>query len=277
MVLIHIVVCIKQVPDTTQVRISQEGTLIREGIPSIVNPHDLHATEAAVSLKEAHGGQVTAVTMGPIGAREALREVVALGADDAVLISDRAYAGSDTLATSYILAAAIEQLGNTRPVDLVVCGKQSIDGDTAQVGPGLAQRLGLSQLTYVQKVRQVDPERRTIVVERRLEKGVEVVEGRLPALLTVEKSINEVRYAPLPNVIRAAKYEPALYNQETLGLDKNHVGLRGSPTQVRKIFAPPPAEGGEIIAGAESSSGEAALALVDTLAGLGALDGGQGG
>ena len=274
--LIHIVVCIKQVPDTTQVRISQEGTLIREGIPSIVNPHDMHAAEAAVSLKETHGGHVTAAAMGPIGAREALREVVGLGADDAILVNDRAYAGSDTLATSYILAAAIERLGDTRPVDLVICGKQSIDGDTAQVGPGLAHRLGLCQLTYVQKIRQVDPDRRTIVVERRLEKGVEVVEGRLPALLTVEKSINEVRYAPLPNIIRAAKYEPAIYNQETLDLDKDRIGLRGSPTKVRKIFAPPPAEGGDIVAETGASPEEAARALVDILAGLGALSGGQG-
>ncbi len=268
MEIINIIVCIKQVPDTTQVRISQEGTLIREGIPTVVNPHDLHAAEAAISLKEVYGGQVTALTMGPMGARDALREVIALGADDAILISDRAYAGSDTLATSYILAAAIARLGNNLPVDLVICGKQSIDGDTAQVGPGIAHRLGLSQLTYVQKIRELDPERRTIVVERRLEKGVEVVEGRLPALLTVEKNINEVRYAPLPNLIHATKFKPTVFNQDNLDLDQTRIGLKGSPTKVRKIFAPPPAARGEIIAGPELAPSEAARALVDRLTAL---------
>jgi electron transfer flavoprotein beta subunit len=270
----HIIVCIKQVPDTTQVRISREGTLVREGIPSVVNPHDLHAAEAAVSLKKTYGARVTALTMGPPQAREALREIISLGADDAVLISDRAYAGSDTLASSYILAGAISHISRRERVDLVICGKQSIDGDTAQVGPGIAHRLGLTQLTYVKKVREVDPHREVIIVERRLEQGVQVVEGRLPALLTVEKECNEVRYAPLPNLIRAAKYEPEILNQEVLGLDKARIGLKGSPTKVRKIFAPPPAEGGEILAGPHVDPRSAAKALVDKLEKIGVLAGG---
>lgn len=260
----NIVVCVKQVPDTTQVRVNAEtNTLIREGIPSIVNPYDVHAVEAAVAVKETTGGRVTALTMGPPQAREALKEMISLGADDAVLISDRAFAGSDTLATGYILSEAIRKLHGESPIDLIICGKQSIDGDTAQVGPGIAQRLGFTQLTYVIKITEIDVADGRIVVERQLERGHQVVEGRLPALLTVVKEMNEVRYAPLPNLIKAAKYEPRLFDLESLGLDRAQIGLKGSPTTVRKIFAPPPRAGGAIIADRSHAPEEAARLLVE--------------
>lgn len=262
----NIVVCVKQVPDTTQVRINKEtNTLIREGIPSIINPFDVHAVEAAMAVKESEGGRVTAITMGPPQAGAALKETIALGADDAVLISDRAFAGSDTLATGYILSEAIRKLDSETPIDLVVCGKQSIDGDTAQVGPNIAQRLAFTQLTYVIKIRNIDQSGKKIVVERQLDLGHQLVEGRLPALLTVVKEMNEVRYAPLPNLIKAAKFEPRLFDQESLGLDRTQIGLKGSPTTVRRIFAPPPRTGGAIIADQSKTPAEAALLLLEKL------------
>lgn len=244
----NIIVCIKQVPDTTQVRIDPKtNTLIRQGIPTIVNPYDLHALEAAVRLKETHGGVVTAITMGPPQAKEALKEAISAGCDGGVLLTDRAFAGSDTLATSYILSQAIRRLDMGHKVDLIVCGQQSIDGDTAQVGPGIAQRLDYSQLTYVSKIKEIDMTKAEIIVERRLEKGRQIVSGRLPALITVVKEINEYRYSSLANLIKAAKFEPTTWNQEYLKLDKSKIGLKGSPTSVRKIFAPPRRSGGEII------------------------------
>lgn len=262
----NIVVCVKQVPDTTQVRIHAEtNTLIREGIPTIVNPYDVHAVEAAVAIRESEGGRVTAITMGPLQAKEALRETISLGADDAVLISDRAFAGSDTLATGYILSETIKKLNGESPVDLIICGKQSIDGDTAQVGPGIAQRLGFTQLTYVIKIKAIDAAGGTITVERQLERGHQLVEGRLPALLTVVKEMNEVRYAPLPNLIKATKYEPRLFDLESLDLDRSQIGLKGSPTMVRRIFAPAPRAGGEIIADQSKTAQEAAALLIEKL------------
>lgn len=244
----HIVVCVKQVPDTTQVRVDPDtNTLIREGIPTIVNPYDLHAIEAAVALKERYGGRVTALCMGPKQAREALREAVSMGSDEGVLLSDRAFAGSDTLATSYILSEAIKRMGRAEPVDLVLCGKQSIDGDTAQVGPGIAVRLGFTQLTYVTKVREMDEKGRRAVVERHLEDGTQVVDAELPALMTITKEANKIRYAPLPFLIKAARYEPEVWTQAEMQLDADRIGLKGSPTAVRKIFAPPARSRGEII------------------------------
>jgi electron transfer flavoprotein beta subunit len=244
----HVIVCVKQVPDTTQVRIDPNtGTLVREGIPTIVNPYDLHAIEEAIRLKEAHGGLVTVISMGPPQAKEAIREAISLGADEGILISDRAFAGSDTLATSYILSEVIKRVAEESPYDLIICGKQSIDGDTAQVGPGIARRLGLAQLTYTSKIRMIDFGKRLIVVNRQVDGGLQVVEAKLPALLTVDKSINKVRYAPLPNLIKAARYSPKVWNQEILELDKTKIGLKGSPTSVKKIFPPPPPKGGEVI------------------------------
>jgi len=262
----HIVVCIKQVPDTTQARIDPKtNTLIREGMPTIVNPYDLHALEEGVRIKEEYGGKVTVLTMGPPQAKDAIREGISHGCDEGILLTDRAFAGSDTLATSYVLSEAIKRVDLDEKVDLVICGKQSIDGDTAQVGPGIAQRLDLSQLTYVIKVRSIDLKKNSMIVERQLEDGRQIVEARMPALMTVVKEINETRYSSLSNLIKAAKYEPAVWNQEVLGLDTTKIGLKGSPTTVRKIFAPPPREAGEIINNEGESSKEVAEKLLKLL------------
>jgi len=257
------VVCVKQVPDATEVRIDpQTGSLIRAGVPSIMNPFDAHALEAAVQLKEQLGGRVTAISMGPPQAEAVLRKALSMGADRAILLTDRAFAGSDTLATSYILGQAIKKLQQERPVDLVFCGKHAIDGDTAQVGPGLAVRLNFTQLTYIIKIEEVNLQERSIQVHRKLEGRREVVRGRLPALLTVERELNEPRYASLPALIQAMKAPITVWGKDDLEVDPSRIGLKGSPTSVRRMFAPPQREGGEILPG---SPREAALALVKKL------------
>lgn len=259
----HAIVCMKQVPDTTEVKIDPErGTLIREGVPSIVNPFDTYAIEEALQLKEKFGGKVTVITMGPPQAEEALREAVAMGCDEAILISDRAFAGSDTWATAYTLAQTIRRLGD---VDVILCGKQAIDGDTGQVGPGVARQLGITQLTYVFKVQELDPESGHIRVERLLEEGREVVESKLPALLTVVKDINQPRYPTFKGIRRASRMEiPTWTAGELEGADAELFGLDGSPTRVIKVFNPPPRAGQvELIDG--ESPAEAAATLVDRL------------
>ncbi len=256
------VVCLKQVPDATEVKIDPKtNTLVREGVPSIINPYDVHAVEEALRLKDKYGGKVTILTMGPPQAEDSLKKAISYGADEAILLSDRKFAGSDTLATSYILAQAIRKLQEKEPVDLILCGKQAIDGDTAQVGPGIAARLGIPQLTYVLKVDEVDPENREIQVQRKLEALREVVRAKLPALLTVEKSLNEVRYASLPNMIKAATFKMTVWGKDSFDLDEAQLGLKGSPTWVSRIFAPPQREVGEILHGGEAAVPE----LVDRL------------
>ncbi|NMA69768.1 MAG: electron transfer flavoprotein subunit beta/FixA family protein [Desulfitobacterium sp.] len=253
----HFVVCLKQVPDSSEVRIDPvTNTLMREGVPSIINPYDAHALEEAIRLKEKVGGKVTIVTMGPPQAKEALRKAMSFGADRAVLISGREFAGSDSLATAYILTQAILKINETEPVDLVLCGKEAIDGDTAQTGPGIATRLGFPQLTYVIKVVELNED--SITVHRKLETGREVVQAKLPALLTVEKELNEIRYASLPNVMKAASYEPEIVDAKTIEFDPSQMGLKGSPTSVSKIFAPPVRSGGEKVDGTKDPSGAAA-------------------
>ena len=242
----HFVVCLKQVPDTSEVRIDPKtNTLMREGVPSIINPYDAHALEEAIRLKEKVGGKVTIISMGPPQAKEALKKGMSFGADRAILLSDRAFAGSDTLATSYILSVAIEKLNETDPVDLVFAGKQAIDGDTAQTGPGIAQRMGIPQITYAIKVRDINEE--TVTVERKLENGRDVVQAQLPALITVEKELNELRYASLPNMMKSASYEPEVWDSKYLTFDATQMGLKGSPTSVARIFAPPARSGGEVV------------------------------
>jgi electron transfer flavoprotein alpha/beta subunit len=246
---LRIAVCIKQVPETTEVRMDPEkGTLLREGVESIVNPFDTYALEEAVRIKEELGGEVVVVSMGPPQAESALRECVSVGADEAVLVSDRAFAGSDTWATSLTLAAALKKVG----FDLIICGKQAIDGDTAQVGPGMAVHLDLPQATYVRKVREVTAEK--IVVERLLEEGVEVMELPLPALLSVVKEINEPRLPSLKGKMRARKAEIKKITAADLDLPPGDLGLDGSPTRVARIFAPPPREGGKIFEGEPEDS-----------------------
>ncbi len=236
----HIVVTIKQVPDTSEVRIDPKtNTMVRGGVPSIVNPDDTHAIEEAIRLKERHGGRVTVLSMGPPQAIAALKEAISYGADEAVLCSDRGFAAADTLATYYVLWAAIRRLDEEEPVDLVIAGKQAIDGDTGQVPPGIATRLGWPQLTYVRRIVEFDLAGRRIRVERMADGGIEVLEARLPAVLTVGREINEPRYASLPNMLRAARYQPRIWDRKTLELDETKIGLRGSPTIVSKVWAPP--------------------------------------
>ena len=272
--MLNIVACIKQVPDTTQVRIDPEtNTLVREGIPAIINPFDMAAIEAAVQLKESYGGKCTMLAMGPPMAADALQKALSWGADRAILLSDRALVGSDTLATSAALAAAIRALDKEERVDIVLCGKQTIDGDTAQVGPGIATRLGFSQVTYVGKIESVDLEGRRLRARRILEGAEEVVEAPLPALLTVLKEIGEPRYASLPAVIKGLRTPIPVWGIKEAGVDPGTVGLDGSPTQVRRIFAPPQREGGDIIASDDGDPERASNTLLDRLLADGVLEG----
>ncbi len=230
-----IIVCIKQVPDTSEVRLDPEtNTLAREGVASIMNPYDQHALEEAVRIKEACGaGEVIALTMGPPQAEEMLRQAISCGADRAVLVSDRAFAGADTWATSYTLEHAIRALGD---FDLVLCGKQAIDGDTAQVGPGMAMRLGIPFVSCVQKIREYGDKR--LVVERMMDDGYDVVALPLPALLTVVKDINQPRVPSLKGKMKAKKAIVEMLDAAAIGADAACIGLPGSPTQVVRGFAP---------------------------------------
>ncbi len=244
---VKIVACIKQVPDTTDVRIDPETrTLVREGVESITNPFDEYAIEEALLTREKYGGEVHVITMGPPQAIEVLKNALAIGADYVYLVSDIAFAGADTWATAYTLAQAIKKIGT---VNLVVCGKQAIDGDTAQVGPGVATQLGIPQLTYVSKVREIDLENKRIVVERMLEDGKEIIESSLPALITVVKDINEPRLPSLLGIKKAAKAEIPTWTIKDLPVDMVKCGLEGSPTEVVRVFTPEPREGGEILEG----------------------------
>ncbi|GBE11357.1 acryloyl-CoA reductase electron transfer subunit gamma [bacterium BMS3Bbin12] len=238
----HTVVCIKQVPDSAQIRVHPvTNTIMRQGVPAIVNPYDLYALEEALRLKDRYGGRITVLCMGPPQAEAALRKALSFGADDAILLTDRAFAGADTLATSYALAAAIARIREDMPVDLVFAGKQTIDGDTAQVGPGIATRLGLQLLTYVSAVGEVDPENRRIIVQRRAEGGVQVLETALPCLITVLEGLNEMRFATMADMFRAARHPLTVWDREAAGIeDITKIGLKGSPTVVSKVFAPRP-------------------------------------
>ncbi|MDN5313100.1 electron transfer flavoprotein subunit beta/FixA family protein [Thermoanaerobacteraceae bacterium SP2] len=243
-----IVVCIKQVP-STEARVQMDpvkGTLIREGVESVVNPFDEYAIEEGIRLKERYGGEVTVISMGPPQAKEALKTALAMGADKAVLLSDRAFAGSDTLATAYTLSLGIKKLGD---IDIVICGKQATDGDTAQVGPGLAQRLNLRQITYVSKIREINLKNRKITAERLIESGTQVVSTALPALITVVKDINQPRIPNIFSIKKATRAEIPVWGMQDLGGDPKDFGFDGSPTQVVRIFTPPPRQGGEIIQG----------------------------
>ena len=242
-----IAVCIKQVPDTTDVKIDPKtNTLVREGVASITNPFDEYAVEEALLIKEKHGGEVHVISMGPPQAIEVLKNALAVGVDKAYLLSDPAFAGADTLATAYTLSKMIEKIGE---VDLVICGKQAIDGDTAQVGPGIATRLGIPQLTYVSKVREIDAAKKRIVVERLLENGREVVESSLPVVITVVKDINEPRLPSLLGIKKAARAQIPTLTAKDIGADENKTGLKGSPTWVSKIFSPETRGGGEVLKG----------------------------
>jgi electron transfer flavoprotein beta subunit len=206
----------------------------------VINPHDLIALEEALRLKDRLGARVTALSMGPKMAADTLKKCVAYGADEAILITDAVFAGSDTLATSYALAQTIRRIGQDHPVDMVFCGKQTIDGDTAQVGPGIARRLGFQQLTYVSRIESIDPDKREIVVHRRAEGGVQVLKSQLPCLVTMLEGSNTLRFASMDDMFRAARYDVIEWNHKAAGIEaKERCGLKGSPTAVKKVFAPP--------------------------------------
>jgi len=238
----HIVVCIKQVPDSSQIRVHPvTNTIMRQGVPAIVNPYDLFALEEALRLKDVYSAHVTVLCMGPPQAEAALRKAISFGADDAILVTDRAFAGSDTLATSFALASTIAQINKNMAIDLVFCGKQTIDGDTAQVGPGIAKRLDLQLLTYVSQVETVDTEQRDIIVQRRAEGGVQVLKTRLPCLITMLEGTNEMRFATQAGIFRAARHPVKIWDKTAAGIeDPAKIGLKGSPTVVSKVFAPKP-------------------------------------
>jgi len=245
--LFHALVAIKQVPDTTNIRIDPEtGNLVREGVPAIMNPYDAHALAEAVAWKRKLGGKVTVVSMGPPSFNQTIREAIELGADRGILISDRKFAGADTLATSYVLAEVIRQVHEEEPLHLIFFGKQAIDGDTAQVGPGVAVRLDLPIVTYATKIREVDLAGQKVVVERKTERWTEVVETPLPALLTCEKEIAPIPFAPLPDLINSLRYDPEMFTMEgPVAFETGEVGVRGSPTIVYKMGTPSLPEPGE--------------------------------
>lgn len=288
----ELLVCIKQVPDTSEIKLDPEtNTLIRTGLPSIVNPFDMNALEAALEIKDkVKGAVVSVITMGPPQADAALRECLTMGADKAYLISDRAFAGADTLATSYTIASAIKKLqaDQGRPFDLILCGKQAIDGDTAQVGPQIAEELGIPQITYVNKVSLIADDNdehilpvedqesagaaepiaegstvTAIQVEREHEEGYEVLEVKLPALITAVKTLNEPRYPTLWNSIRAIRSEVTTITAADMTVESERLGLSGSPTRVRKVYSPPVRSKGLIIQ--DETPAEAVKSLMNVL------------
>ena len=255
----RIIVPVKQVPETNAVRMDETtGTMIREGVEAIVNPLDLYAIELAIRLREEHGGDVTALSMGPPSAGKALREAIAMGCDSAVLVSDRLFAGSDTWATSLTLAAAIRKLGGA---DLILCGERATDGDTGQVGPGTASFLDLPVATYVSRITGLDE--KSVIVHRLVEDGYEVLDVELPAVLTVVKEAADPRLPTLRGKRKARAAELPVWGATDLGLEPSEIGLKGSPTRVVKIFRPSVAREGErIVASDEKSVEEAADRLV---------------
>ncbi|MBU3108524.1 electron transfer flavoprotein subunit beta/FixA family protein [Clostridium gasigenes] len=224
----NIVVCLKQVPDTAAVKIDPKtGTLIREGVPSIINPEDKHALEEALNIKEATGATVTVISMGPPQAQNALREALCMGADEAILITDRAFAGADTLATSKALAGALRKV----KYDIIFAGRQAIDGDTAQVGPEIAEHLDIPQVTYVQNVKI---EEDGLLINRALEDGYELIKVQTPVLLTAIKELNEPRYMNVQYIFDKADKKITIWSADDIEVDKAELGLKGSPTKVKK-------------------------------------------
>jgi electron transfer flavoprotein beta subunit len=260
----NVVVCLKQVPGTTEVKIDpQTNTLIRQGIENIINPFDTYALEEGVRLKEQHGGRVTVITMGPPQAEDALREAISLGADEAVLLSDGAFAGADTWATAYTISRAINKL---EQYDLIICGRQTIDGDTGQVGPELAEMLDIPFVAYVSQIEEIADS--NIRVRRMVEEGHEVIEANLPAVITVTKDINVPRLPSLRGIARSKSASIPAWGAQELDVDKEMVGLAGSGTQVIKVFFPQRVCQAEMLEGDLESQVES---LIDKLKGASLL------
>ena len=254
----HIAVCVKQVPDTTEVKINPEtGTLIRTGVPSIINPYDHFALQTAIELKKAHGCRVTVISMGPPQAKSVVQMGLALGADDGVLLSDMAFAGSDTWSTSYALAKAVKKLGK---VEVVLAGMQAIDGDTAQTGPGIAQQLGIPQVTFCEKI---DVDGRKIIARKLIDGGYEIVEVKAPVLFTMIMPKDYVpRYPAFLEIHASLKKPYNVWSALDIGAEKQYLGLKGSPTQVAKIYPPPQREKASMTSG---SSQEAVEKILDIM------------
>ncbi|MBZ9686984.1 electron transfer flavoprotein subunit beta/FixA family protein [Clostridium estertheticum] len=247
-----ILVCVKQVPDTTEVKIDKEkGTLIREGVPSILNPDDANALEEALKIKDKYKDvTVTVVSMGPPQADYMLRECLAMGADDAFLLSDRAFGGSDTWSTSNAIVAGINKIGQ---FDIIFAGRQAIDGDTAQVGPQIAEKLHMPQITYVQNLEIKGNE---LEVQRQLEDGYEIIKVDMPVLLTAVKELNEPRYMSVDKIFDAYKNEIVVLGFNDIDIDSSHVGLKASPTKVFKSFTPQPKGKGVMLEGTSKNKVE---------------------
>lgn len=244
----EILVCVKQVPDTAEVKIDPEKhTVIRAGVPNIFNPFDQNALEAALQLKDSQGARVTLLSMGPPQAEDVLREGLAMGADDAYLLTDRKVGGSDTLATGYCLAQAVRKVAELQGIeqfDMVLCGKQAIDGDTAQVGPQIATELGIPQITYAA---EINVDGTTVRVKQQNEEGYIVTEAQVPVLITAVKELNEPRFPTIRGTMKAKKREIPHLSADDIKVDETKIGLKGSPTMVRKIFTPPQRTQGLVI------------------------------
>jgi len=250
---LNIVVCIKQVPETTEVEFDEEtGRLKREGVAAVINPFDEHAIEEGLRLREAYGGTVRVITMGPPWAADALRDAIAMGADEGILVSDRAFAGADTYATSFTLARAIEHIGGA---DLIICGLKTTDGDTGQTGPEIAEHMGLPHVCYVNEIKEIRNGK--VLLRRILDDGVEFLEVPLPLLITVSKDINQPRLPTLRGRLKAKRAELKEITNKELGLDPKTIGLEGSFTRVVKIFEPEAHEAGEVIVGSPDELAEA--------------------
>lgn len=245
--MVNIVVCVKQVPDVAELRIDPvTHNVIREGVPSILNPDDRIGIEEAVRIKEKHGGRITVLSMGPPQAKAAVFECLTMGADDAILLSDRAFAAADTLATAYTLARAIRKYRND--FDLIICGRRAIDAETGQTGIQIAEQLDIPHIAYV-KSAELFPEQRKVVVKREVEDQIETIEAPLPVLLGVMEGLNKPRLPTLREIIRSKSKEIKMVNAVELGGDINLYGLKGSPTWVAKVYPPPPKAGGIIKSG----------------------------
>lgn len=262
--MLHVVACIKQVPDTKIIKMNPKtNTMDRSSAPAILNPYDAHAVEEAVRIRGRYGGVVSVLTMGPPPAVKAIKKCIEIGADEGYMITDRAFAGADTLATSYALTKALEKIAAIRPIDLIICGKMTIDGDTGQVGPGIARRLDIPPLTSVKMVAEINKSEGYAIVHRKLEDGYEVIRSTLPCLLSVEKEINEVPYSSLPNMLRAARYQPHIWSVSDLSdIDRAQLGLKGSPTIVSSVWAPQKPQGGKLLEGTPNEQVQQLLAVL---------------
>ncbi len=254
--MLKILVCVKQVPDVDQMKMDPAtGTLVRAGVPAILNPLDANALSAAVSVKEQWGGEITAITMGPPNAEAVLRECLAVGADRAVLVTDRAFGNADTLATSYSIVSAADMVDK---FDLIFCGKETLDGATGQMGAQLAERFDAAQVTSASLIKNIDEEKKTAIVEREIESGIETLEVTLPCLFTMEKTHYSARIPNLKGKMRAKKAEIVTFTADDItGLDRGRIGDPGSPTKVPRMFPPVLPEPGIII---DEGSVEASVA-----------------